>query len=397
MQNNLSTKGLVFGILLLFVTANVASALDTTQKPKSDDFQKISFAENHMDEPLLLPDWKDGEYHDYYATREKLIDFNDDYHDLVSVFSIGKSVLNRDIWCVRITNENNNSHKFSCLYDGGIHGNEWEGTEACLYFAEFLLINFGKNETISALLNKSVIYIVPIVNPDGRQKDDRFNDNGIDLNRNFDVNFGRLLGYSLPLGKIFGFIKIKYIWIPYIYVVTNCGRYPFTEPESQALRDLMKALRYNDFSFYLSLHTATHDFRCLSDKIIRSEYDISPRELNVFNYTKYWVENNTEYAAREDEVGFGFGSSSSYCFKECHIASFCLEALNTGYDPWFGHGKHDRLVHWMNTTLPVFMYLLVNIENLHNWDTPHIEPLLPDGVPPPPLNNSLFFFYHQYA
>jgi hypothetical protein len=44
----------------------------------------------------------------------------------------------------------------------------------------------------------------------------------------------------------------------------------------------------------------------------------------------------------------------------------------------------------MNTTLPVFMYLLVNIENFHNWDTPDIEPLLPDGVPPPPLQQSFF-------
>jgi hypothetical protein len=39
----------------------------------------------------------------------------------------------------------------------------------------------------------------------------------------------------------------------------------------------------------------------------------------------------------------------------------------------------------MNTTLPVFMYLLVNIDNLHNWETPDIQPPLPEGVPPEPL------------
>jgi len=39
----------------------------------------------------------------------------------------------------------------------------------------------------------------------------------------------------------------------------------------------------------------------------------------------------------------------------------------------------------MKTTLPVFMYLLVNIEHLHDWEIPDIQPSLPEGVPPPPL------------
>jgi len=48
-------------------------------------------------------------------------------------------------------------------------------------------------------------------------------------------------------------------------------------------------------------------------------------------------------------------------------------------------GKHDNIVHWMKTTLPFFMYLFVNIENLHAGETPNVNPILPDGVPPPPL------------
>jgi hypothetical protein len=39
----------------------------------------------------------------------------------------------------------------------------------------------------------------------------------------------------------------------------------------------------------------------------------------------------------------------------------------------------------MQTTLPVFMYLLVNINNFGPWRTPDIQPLLPEGVPPEPL------------
>jgi len=75
-----------------------------------------------------------------------LQEFQVNYPDLVNVFSIGESVLGKEIWCIRITNEKNTDDKFSCLIDGCIHGVEWESGEACLYLAEYLLINFDNNE-----------------------------------------------------------------------------------------------------------------------------------------------------------------------------------------------------------------------------------------------------------
>ena len=134
-----------------------------------------SSSETWLDQTSILPDWEDGEYHDYYGTMEMLNDFNEKYPDLVYVHSIGESVLGRDIWCIRITNEKNNEEKFSCLIDGCIHGCEWEAGEACLYLTEYLLINFDSNKTITNILNTTEVYIIPLVNPDGRQKDNRFN------------------------------------------------------------------------------------------------------------------------------------------------------------------------------------------------------------------------------
>ena len=86
-------------------------------------------------------------------------EFQIKYPDLVNVFSIGESVLGRDIWCIKITNENISNDKFSCIIDGCIHGEEWEAGEACLYLAEYLLINFDKNFTITNILNTSEVYI----------------------------------------------------------------------------------------------------------------------------------------------------------------------------------------------------------------------------------------------
>jgi len=381
MNKKLSQLISIFICVILLVVM-FSGCINKEQKPEETKEKLITKVK--LDQPSILPGWADGEYHDYFATVEKLTDFNDNFPSLVCVTSIGKSVLGRDIECIRITNENNNSKKYSCLYDGCVHGNEWEGGEACLYFAEYLLINFGKNETITNLLNKSEIYFVPIVNPDGRQKDERHNHYGIDTNRNYDVNFGKIKGGSLPLGRWFPF---KWMWVPFSpHWLVKVGRHPFSEPESRAIRDLMKELKKHDFSFYLTLHTATHCFSSPSDNIINSEYQITPEEVEIHNYAKSWVENNTEYRATRDHYQYGRGYSSHYCFKECHIPSFCLEALNADYEPGYTPGgRHDHLVHWMNTTLPIFMYLLVNIEKLHNWETPDINPSLPEGVPPPPL------------
>jgi hypothetical protein len=369
-----------------------------TKEQKPDESTETIIPEVQLDQPSVLLDWSDGEYHDYSGTMEMLNGFNDKYPDLVDVFSIGKSVLEKDIWCIRLTNEKNNEIKSSCLIDGCIHGSEWEGGEACLYLAEYLLINFDANETITHILNSSEVYIVPLVNPDGRQDDSRYNDNGIDLNRNFDIDFGRIRGGVIPLGKLFGRIKIS-ILPPYPREFTllhklfpsfplrleNCGRHPFSEPESRALRDFMMDIENNDFSFYLNCHTAWHDIESPWEAF-KPPFEISKQEQYILDYVIEWVVENTEYEKYNPNLYSKMsGEAVDWCFKEFRIPSFQFEILSVDYDSLIGGGKHDHLVHWMQTTLPFFMYLLVNIDNLREWKTPDIQPPLPEGVPPEPL------------
>jgi hypothetical protein len=371
-----------FVMLIVLLLLPLTGCLEQSEEKSFDelDLSKVQF-----DKEVILPDWQDEEYHDYQATTEKLKDLNKDYPFLVNVFSIGKSVLDRDIWCIRITNEKNTKQKYSCVIDGCIHGNEWEAGELCLYLADYLLVNFGENKTITEMLNNSEVYIIPLLNPDGRENDERYNENGIDLNRNFDVHFGRWKGKSFRLGKIFGFIKIPMINLPRKGIYTNCGRKAFSEPETAALRDFMKSLESNKLSFYVNCHTAVHAVVSLINIDYKPEFIVSENEKKVLNTALSWIDENTEYdTCYVDNYSFaGAGIAHHWVFKEFRVPSFCFELLSKDYEPGYkGGGPHDNLVHWMKVSLPVLMYFLANIKDLNEWKIPDSNPYLPDGVPP---------------
>jgi hypothetical protein len=375
-------------LLICFFLLSISLTGCLEEKESDETTEKLLLEEMQLDIASVLPDWRDGDYHDYLATAQMLNDFNEQYPNLVYLFTIGKSILVRDIWCIRVTNENSYSNKYTCLIDGTMHGYEWEGGEACLYLAEYLLINFGKNNTISNILNSTEVYIIPMLNPDGREQDWRFNDNGVDLNRNFDVYFGKLKGRCLRLGKLFGRIRIGVIKIPRndpFKWYWNCGRYAFSEPETKALKSLMEQLNYNDFSFYVNCHTALHVV--VTPWIsYKPPFEMTNKEKNLYRDVVNWVVENTEYEAFISEGFETGGNAMDWCFKEFRVPSFNYEIYTEKYDPCLGSGEHVNLVHWMKTALPFFMYLLVNIENLNNWETLDIQPSLPEGVPPIPLS-----------
>jgi len=382
-----TTPLIVLITCFVLLTLSFAGCIEEKDNSK-EKTENLSVEKTQLDNSSILPNWNDGEYHDYQTTSQMLSDFNKEYPNLVYLFTIGKSVLGRDIWCIRVTNENSKSNKYTCLIDGAMHGYEWEGGEACLYLVEYLLINFGKNNTISNILNTTEVYIVPMLNPDGREQDIRFNDNGVDLNRNWDVYFGKLKGHCVRLGKLFGIFRIGVIKIPRndpFKWYWNCGRYAFSEPESKALKGLMEQLNYNDFSFYVNTHTALH---VLVTPWIsyKPPFEMSTKEKSLYGDVVEWVVENTEYEAFISEGFETGGNAMDWCFKEFRVPSFNYEIYAEKYDPCLGSGAHVDLVHWMKTSLPFYMYLLVNVENLHNWETPDIQPLLPEGVPPKSLS-----------
>ena len=85
--------------------------------------------------------------------------------------SIGKSHEGRDIWLITVSDfTTGDPDKKPAMYvDGNIHSNEIQGTEFALYTAWYLCEMQGQNPWIDSLLATRTMYLVPTINPDGRE------------------------------------------------------------------------------------------------------------------------------------------------------------------------------------------------------------------------------------
>lgn len=161
------------------------------------------------------------------------------------VFTIGKSVRGRDIWCVRLGRED----RPGVLYNAMTHGSEYIGGDLALMILDWFADNAGR--AADRILDRCAVCVIPLLNPDAYSRARwlrrafgtafvRTNANGVDLNRNFPVGFdaNRMhawSGASLPGAPFYR------------------GPHPFSEPESRAFRDFVLSRRIRaSISFHSS-------------------------------------------------------------------------------------------------------------------------------------------------
>ena len=84
--------------------------------------------------------------------------------------SLGKSHGGRDIILMTINNPDTGPEmsKPAMYIEANVHGNEIQGAEVSLYTVWYLMENYGRIDQITKLVNERVFYVVPTVNPDGR-------------------------------------------------------------------------------------------------------------------------------------------------------------------------------------------------------------------------------------
>ncbi len=96
----------------------------------------------------------------------------------------GTSMGGRELGALKITdNVTLDENEAEIMFDGGIHGDEIGCAENCIRFARDLCTNYGVDPTITELVDSREIWIYYMVNPDGRANMVRYNNNGVDINR----------------------------------------------------------------------------------------------------------------------------------------------------------------------------------------------------------------------
>jgi hypothetical protein len=224
------------------------------------------------------------------------------YPNLVKLESMGKSFQGREMWVLIITDRNSGIPDVKPGYwiDGNIHSIEIQGSEMALYTAWYLCEMYDQNKFISQLLKEKTFYIAPTINPDARDyfanvgvpprsglmpldndRDGLFDEDGAD-DMNRDKNISQIRrkspeGNFIPdpkdprrmirveqglkgeyemlgmegidndgdglvnedgIGGYDGNRDWGFNWEPN-YVQSGANRYPFSQPENQAVRDFI--------------------------------------------------------------------------------------------------------------------------------------------------------------
>lgn len=178
-------------------------------------------------------DWT--QYHNLPGVNNFLDGLHAAYPDLTAPFTIGTSIEGRPINGLRISDDaaRVDPTEPAVFFVGCHHAREWISVEVPLYLAEQLLMNYGSDPFVTNLVNRTEIWIVPVLNVDGFlyteqvnrlwRKNRRNNGNGsfgIDLNRNYSYEWGGPGSSGTPSSE------------------TYRGTAPFSEPETAAVRDL---------------------------------------------------------------------------------------------------------------------------------------------------------------
>lgn len=183
---------------------------------------------------------------EFRSLKDDLFALAEQYPQILRVVSLGHSHEGRQIWAIKLSDDvsTEDPAEPETLFIGGQHAREWIGVEVPFLIAQYLAQQYATDERVQKLINNLEIWIVPMVNPDGHEytrsdpcptapqqlcrlwrKNRRDLGNGVfgvDLNRNWGFQWDSRAGGSRNPQSL-----------------TYRGPEPFSEPEIQAIRDLV--------------------------------------------------------------------------------------------------------------------------------------------------------------
>jgi len=111
----------------------------------------------------------EAKYHDFAALTQTLKNLAAANPKTTKLESIGKTLQGRDLWMLRISGKGTPLEKQALLIAANLEADHLIGSEVALGIAEYLVEGYGKDEKVTAVLDKRTFYIIPRLNPDGAE------------------------------------------------------------------------------------------------------------------------------------------------------------------------------------------------------------------------------------
>ena len=255
-------------------------------------------------------------YFTYAAMTTLMQTLATNYPTLVTRFTIGNSAGGTPIYGVKISdNVAVDENEPEVLYTGLQHAREAISGTSLIFYMQYLAENYATNNDVKRLLDNRELFIIPCVNPDGYQfnyggssasyptsggglwRKNRRNTGGgasnigVDLNRNWGIDWGNCAGASTSCGSN---VKTD---------ETYYGPSVFSEPETQALRDFVYTRRFvvaidqHCSGSYYSLPYGRPSLHPLMNTIDSAFYTRIPALMGTYN--GYRAGNSPESVAYE--------------------------------------------------------------------------------------------------
>lgn len=224
------------------------------------------------------------------------------------------TIQGQTVYYVKISdNPYENEDEPQVLYTGMIHAREPIGMQHQLFYMYYILEKYETDPEIKTLIDNTEMYFIPIVNPDGYQYNISYNPNGGGMwRKNRRINSS---GYGVDLNRNFGFG-----WgfddegsSPYPTSETYRGTAPFSEPETQIVKEFCEAhnfkiaLNYHSYSNLLLYPWGYIPELCPDDPVF---YEYSKR-MTVDNHYTYGNTSTTIYPSNGGSDDWMYGEQTT--------------------------------------------------------------------------------------
>ena len=260
------------------------------------------------------------------------------YPDIISdKLIIGESIEGNDIWAFKLSdNPNQNENEPEILYTGLTHAREPLSMMNLFYFVQKLSEGYfsGIDQEATYLVNERELWFVPVVNPDGYLYNESVEPSGGGMHRknrrDTGCGSGTQRGIDLNRNYSFGWGANDSGSSPDPCYATYRGEVPFSEPETQAVRNFIEQREFINVLHYHSYgNMYIHPF---GDGSYPEEQDLTiyrglAQEMSVYN--------NYNIGTGFETVGYTVnGDALDWSYGEKNIIAYTPEIGSSGQGFW---------------------------------------------------------------